>query len=44
MNLKNEVMYNDSNYGTLEKALMNTKKNQNNLFLAVEQCGSNNKP
>ena len=30
-------MHGDPNSGTLEKALIYTKRNQNNLFLAAEQ-------
>ena len=36
-NLKDEVMRNDSNSGSLENVLMKTKINQNNLFLVAEQ-------
>ena len=37
MNLKDTVMYNDLNSRILEKALIEVKRNQNNLFLAAEQ-------
>ena len=37
MNLKDKVICDNSNSRTLEKALMDAKRNQNNLFLAAEQ-------
>ena len=37
MNLKDEVMYDDMNSVTLEKAIMDVKINQNNLFLSAEK-------